>query len=192
MPPLDPTPLILPSDLPVSEVFDRETLVETPRFRLERRRERQPDGVLQERDVIVHPGAVVILPIAADGRLVLIRQYRPTVRRWLFELPAGTLEPGEDPRVAAARELTEETGYRALRLDPWFEFWAAPGITDERMRVFRATELEAGPTALEPGECAEVVLATPAQVEAAIDTGTIDDGKSLCVLERFAREKRSA
>lgn len=173
----------------ISEVLGSKVLVETPRYRLERRLERLPDGVVQDRDVIVHPGAVVVLPVLADGSIVLIRQYRPTVRRWLIELPAGTLEPDESPASAATRELREETGYSAGVIEPWFEFYAAPGLTDERMFVFVARELTQGETALEAGECAEVVVASLEEILPAMDAGEIEDAKTLCVLERFSRER---
>ena len=92
-----------------------EVLLQAGRFRVVRMSRRLTDGTLHSREVVQHPGAVVILPLLADGRVCLIRNYRMTVGETLLELPAGTLDAGEDPAETARRELTEETGYRAGR-----------------------------------------------------------------------------
>ena len=96
---------------------DEELLLPCRIFRVVRKTTTGADGREHVRQIIRHPGAVVILPRRADGRVVLIRNYRPAVDRWVIELPAGTLEPGEDPISAAHRELAEETGYRARSMD---------------------------------------------------------------------------
>jgi ADP-ribose pyrophosphatase len=132
-----------------------------------------------ERDVVRHPGAVTVIPVLDDGRLVMIRNWRVTVERWLDEFCAGKLEPGEDPAAAAARELEEECGYRAARIDPVGRFLTSPGFADERMHVFEARSLEPVPRRLEEGEEIEVVLRTPAEVAAMIRDGRIEDGKTI-------------
>ncbi len=96
------------------------------------------------REVIRHPGAVVLLPRLDDGRIVLIENHRRTVGETLLELPAGTIDPGEAPEQTAARELTEETGFRAVKLEKIHEFYSCPGICDELMHLYLATGLTAG------------------------------------------------
>lgn len=132
-----------------------------------------------ERDVVRHPGAVTVIPVLEDGRLVMIRNWRVTVERWLEEFCAGKLEPGEPPASAAARELEEECGYRAGRVEPVGTFLTSPGFADERMHVFEARLLEPVPRRLEEGEEIEVVLRTPDEVAAMIRDGRIEDGKTI-------------
>jgi ADP-ribose pyrophosphatase len=131
------------------------------------------------RDVIRHPGSVVLLPVLADGRLCLIENYRVAVGERLVELPAGTLEPGEPPQECAARELQEETGYRAGRLDSITSFFPAPGILDERMHLFLARDLTPGPPAREPGEQIQN-LELPLEIAIQrIQSGAIQDAKTI-------------
>jgi ADP-ribose pyrophosphatase len=142
-------------------------------------RETLPDGRLVQRDVVLHPGAVVILPLVGAGRVCLLRNRRPIVGETLLELPAGTLEPGEDPAAAAVRELAEETGYRAKRWRKLTEFYPSPGVLSERSRLYLAEELTPGTPNLEPDEeiVAEVVDWDRA-VGWCLD-GTIRDAKTL-------------
>src|SRR3954454_12706555 len=104
------------------------------------------------REVCVHPGAVMVLPILPDGRVMLIRNKRYTIGQYLVELPAGTLEKGEDPINCAGRELVEETGYLAGRLKPLGAFYSSPGILSEKMYAYAAYDLEQSNQALEEGE----------------------------------------
>jgi len=134
------------------------------------------------REVVRHPGAVLILPVLPDGRIVLIRNRRIAVDAWLYELPAGTLEPGEDPADCARRELEEETGYRAQRMDPLVTFYTTPGLTDEKMRAFVATGLTSVGQALEEDENIEVHPTPIPDVLAMIDRGELVDGKSILAL----------
>lgn len=154
-----------------------------PVFRVERLRLPHPRPELGEptmvKDVVRHPGAVAVLAVLDDGRLVLVRNNRVAVGRALLEFCAGKLERGEDPRHAAARELEEETGYAAGSLERIGEFFTSPGFTDERMHVFLATELRPVPQRLEPGEEIEVVLMDCAEFERAMAAGAVEDGKSL-------------
>lgn len=100
-----------------------------------------PSGLRQDLALVVHPGAVGIVPVLDDGRIVLVRQYRHAIGRWLVEIPAGRLERGEPPELAARRELEEETGYRTARLESLGCFYPAPGFCSERMHLFVAREL---------------------------------------------------
>ena len=119
-------------------------LLTTPRFRVETVERTTASGATVRREVVRHPGAVTILPLVDADHVCLIRNYRMAVARTLIELPAGTLEPGEDPLDTARRELIEETGYRAARLELLHTFFLSPGILDERMYLFLASELTAG------------------------------------------------
>jgi len=135
-----------------------------------------------ERHVIVHPGAVVVLPLLSDGRVVLIRNQRFAVGRALWELPAGTLEPGEPPDRAAARELEEETGYRAARLNTAIGFYSAPGFCDEYLHGFIAEDLEHVGAAPEPTEQIETHPLPLPVVLQMIERGEIADAKTIALI----------
>jgi ADP-ribose pyrophosphatase len=159
-----------------------EVLFQAKRFRVERAVQITPDGVEHARDIVRHPGAVVILPIFEDGRVCLVREYRVAVDETLIELPAGTLEPNEDPAEAAARELAEETGYRAGSIRPLLEFCMSPGILDERMHLFLAESLTPGPMSLDAGEDLEPMTCTWAEAMEMARRGDIRDAKTLVSL----------
>jgi ADP-ribose pyrophosphatase len=168
-----------------------EILLQAKRFRVERRSQTLADGSRHEREVVVHPGAVTIIPVLPDGRICLIRNMRVAVSETLVELPAGTLDAGEDPAATARRELIEETGYRAAHLEKLCEFFMSPGILNERMHVFLATGLTAGNTALEAGEQIESLVVTPAQALSMVELGEIRDAKTIAALlfyERFRQK----
>jgi ADP-ribose pyrophosphatase len=158
---------------------DPELLFQGRRFRVVRIRQVTPDGAEHIRDVVRHPGAVAIVPRLDDGRICLLRQFRAAVDQTLLELPAGTLEPGEDPAETARRELAEETGYRAGRLEHLASFYTSPGVLDEHMHLYLATGLTAGPMDLDPGEQIEPLLCTAEQAHEMIRRGEIRDGKTL-------------
>jgi ADP-ribose pyrophosphatase len=141
-----------------------------------------PGGQVIHRDVVLHPGAVVILPLPDEGRVVLLRNRRPVVGETLWEVPAGTLEPGEQPEPAAARELVEETGYRAGRWRKLGEFYPSPGVLSERMHLFVAQDLTPGPMELDAGEQIEPHVVAWEQALAWAADGTIRDGKTLVAL----------
>lgn len=142
----------------------------------------EPGGVRVEREVVCHPGSVVLLPYLADGRVLLVRQYRHAARQALWELPAGTLEPGEDPLDAAQRELAEETGYRARRLKRLCEFFPSPGILSEKMRLFEARGLTPSPAHPDPDERIRVRRFSRAELRSLVSAGKIRDGKTLAGL----------
>jgi ADP-ribose pyrophosphatase len=140
------------------------------------------DGKLLRREVVRHPGAVVILPILADGHVVLIRNHRPSVERALWELPAGTLEQGEDPRACAERELIEETGYEAATIEPLGRFYTSPGLSDELMIAFVALGLTQVGQRLEPDEDLTVHCVRSGEALEMVDSGELMDGKSMLTL----------
>jgi len=154
-------------------------LYEGRRFRVERVVQVTPDGTGHEREVIRHPGAVTVLPLFDDGRVCLIRNYRVAVEQTLYELPAGTLEPGEDPHETARRELAEETGYRADAIEKLAEFYTTPGVLDEVMHLYLATGLTAGPMRLESGEDIEPQVLPWDEALAMARDGRIRDAKTL-------------
>lgn len=166
----------------LGRIVERETLLQTSRFRVERRAQRLPDGSLHSREIVEHPGAVVILPILDDGRICLIRNYRISVDAELIELPAGTREPREEALLTAHRELQEETGFRAAKLQPLCEFLMSPGILNERMHAFVATGLSEGPQHLERGEDIQNLLVTEDELKSWIAQGIVQDAKTLTTL----------
>ena len=143
------------------------------------REEASLDGRQVVRDIVTHPGAVVVLPVLPDGRLVLVRQYRRAVNRWLFELPAGTRDRRESDRACARRELEEETGWRAARLRLLSRFYAAPGCLSERMTLFLATGLRPGTAHPEPDERLTPMTMTLHTALKKIQTGAICDAKTM-------------
>ena len=155
-----------------------------PVFSVERRRYER-GGQTVTRDVVVHPGAVTNLPVTDDGRVVLIRNYRFATDGELLELPAGTLEPGEPPERCALRELEEETGYRAGRLEPLCEFYTTPGICTERMWVFVATDLTKTRQNLQGHEEIRVDVIDGDEVRRMLCDGEIEDGKTVAALGMY-------
>jgi ADP-ribose pyrophosphatase len=159
-----------------------ETLLQGVKFDVELRRVPTHDGGTATREVVVHPGAVVVLPLLDDGRVVLIRNHRFAIDETLWELCAGTLEPGEQPAATAARELVEETGYEAARMDPLTTFYTSPGICTERMYAFLATGLTEVGQRLEATERIEVEHRSLAEVLEMIRSGEVRDGKSIATV----------
>lgn len=145
-----------------------------------------------QRETILHPGAAVIVPVLDDGRVVFVRQYRRAVDQWLLELPAGTLDPGEPPRACAARELEEETGWRAKRLTKLARFYAAPGVTSEELTVYLARGLRQCTASPEPDESLRPVILPLRRALALVHRGVIRDAKTIIGLLAAARRLRRA
>ncbi|MBN1910480.1 MAG: NUDIX hydrolase [Pirellulales bacterium] len=158
---------------------DETLLLESRVFRVVRRLLITPDGKEHIRDIVRHPGAVVIVPLLDDGRICLIENVRIAVDQTLVELPAGTRELGEDPEQTARRELAEETGYRAASLRRLTTFFSSPGICDEQMHLFLATRLTPGEPALDGGEQIRPRPTTWPDALAMIRDGRIQDAKTL-------------
>ena len=167
-------------------------LFESHTFHVTRETLRLEDGRELTRDIVRHPGAAVILPILEDGRICLIENFRISAGEWLLELPAGTLEPNEEPLVAASRELTEETGYQAERIEPLLSFFSSPGMFDEQMHVFLATGLTPGKMDLQDGEQIRVRPMPLEEILKLIQAGQIHDGKTIAsVLYYWYSEKNT-
>ena len=148
---------------------------------------RFPDGSTGQLEVIRHPGAAAVVPFASDPRgadptILLIQQYRYATNGALIEIPAGRLNPGEDPRVCAQRELLEEVGVKAGRLERLTTMWTTPGFTDERIHLFWAADLTAGKHAREPDEFIEVTPTPLSEVLTLIRSGAISDAKTVVAL----------
>jgi ADP-ribose pyrophosphatase len=172
----------------LTHLHDAPTAFHGSRFDVRLLRITQADGREQVREVVVHPGAVVLLPVLDDGRVLLIRNRRATVDETLWELPAGTLEEGEAPAASAARELIEETGYQAASVVKLTEFWATPGICTEKLHAYVARDLKEVGQDLDDGEEISIHPMTMAQALAMIKDGTIHDAKTIATLlfyERF-------
>jgi ADP-ribose pyrophosphatase len=165
----------------------REPLLEGRIFAVERCSWLDSDGCERVREVVRHPGAVTIVPVLDDGRLVLVRNWRIAVGGPLWEFPAGKREPGEPPPETAARELVEETGYSAETLTPIGTYYTSPGFADEFMHAYVATELTAGVPCPEPGEEVLAEAFTMEQIDIMIAEGMFIDGKSLAALFLWRR-----
>lgn len=161
---------------------DEELVFSGVRFRVVRLRR---DG--RVREVVRHGGSVTIIPLLDRERVCLICNFRVAVGRRLLELPAGTREPGEPVEETARRELLEETGYRADRWERLPGFFVSPGILDERMELFLATELTPGNPAREEGEEIENQILSWDEIERRIDSGEIEDAKTLVGLWQARR-----
>ncbi len=141
-----------------------------------------PDGRSGEFEIVRHPGGAAVLPLLADGRVVLIRQFRPAVGGMIWELPAGRLDAGEAPEDCVRRELREETGYEAGRVEKLGEMLTAVGFCDEVIHLYRARDLVVVPRALEPDEYIEVVPMPLDEAMAMVGRGEIRDGKTQLAL----------
>ena len=172
---------------PDFELLESRTVFEGRVLGLEVDRVRLQNGRVSELEVVRHPGAVAIAPVTADGDLLLVRQFRYATGDWLLEVPAGKLDPGEEPDAAAARELEEETGYRAGRLEPLGWVWTTPGFSNEVIHLYLALDLEPARQALQDDEVLTVErLPLVEAVERALD-GRLYDSKSVCCVLRAAR-----
>jgi ADP-ribose pyrophosphatase len=152
----------------------------------------EPGGKKSERDVIRHNGSVVILALdntknKKDPWIVMERQYRHAATQYLWELPAGKLDPGEKALDGAKRELEEETGYRAKKWEPLVEYYGSPGFLGESMMVFLAEGLVAGDAHPEEDEEIEFRLVQMSEIVKMIEKGAIKDGKTLCSVLLYAR-----
>lgn len=170
-----------------------ETILQCRKFEVVRERVKVADKRETTREYVVHPGSVVVLPLLDDGTCVMIRQFRPCVGQELVELPAGTLDvPGERPEAAAARELEEETGYRASRLSWLCDFFPSPGILSERISAFVAEDLTPTRQKLGPTEKIAVEPMPMPEVLKKMQDGSITDAKTILTVLRWDYNRRTA
>jgi ADP-ribose pyrophosphatase len=183
-----------PATAATERLISSEVVYTGPLFRVLHDKLIEPDGRANERDVIRHNGSVVILAVDSSKSkknpwIVMERQYRHAAKQYLWELPAGKLDAGEDPLKGAQRELAEETGYRAKKWKPLVEYFPSPGFLGEAMKVFLAEGLEAGEAQPEEDECIEFRLVKLSDVLKMIEKGAILDGKTLSGVLLYARIK---
>ena len=178
----------MPSKMPRSaKILSSKIIYEGKIFGIRRDEVIEPSGVRATREVITHPGSVVVLPVLRDGRILMIRQYRHAARQYLWELVAGRIDVGESPRKAAARELIEETGYRARKFRIFLDVFPTPGFLEERMFILLANGLSAG--VAEPEEDEKIVSRAykPEQLEEMIRRGKLRDAKSVAGILYYLR-----
>jgi ADP-ribose pyrophosphatase len=176
-----------------AQILSSEVVFEGPLFKIVRDRLIEPGGAENVRDIIRHNGSVVILAVDSskskkDPWIVVERQYRHAANQFLWELPAGKLEEGEDALAGAKRELAEETGYVAKKWKPLVEYFASPGFLGESMKVFLAEGLVAGDAHPESDENIELRLVKLSEVLKMIAKGAILDGKTLTSVLLYARQ----
>jgi ADP-ribose pyrophosphatase len=173
------------------EVLSSKTAFEGPLFRVDVDQVREPGNRISRRDVIRHNGSVVILAVddasKKDPLIVMERQYRHAAGQYMWEIPAGKIEDGENRFAAAKRELQEETGYRAKKWSKLTRYIPSPGFLGEWMQVFLAEGLISGETAPDEDEWLEVELAPLSEILNKIEAGKILDGKTLIAVLLFAR-----
>lgn len=170
--------LMQPDDRLVERVVARETEWKGVIFEVQKLEVACPDGSRGRRDILLHHGGAGVCAVR-DGKICLVRQYRVALGRMSLEIPAGKLEAGEDPAVCAARELTEETGLVADRLEPIAVSAGAPGFNNEKTRIFYAHGLHRGPASPDEGEFVDVVWLPLEDMMVAIHEGIIEDAKTV-------------
>ena len=171
----------------MAKILRSEIIYKGPVFGVRRDEVLEPGGVRTVREVITHPGSVVVLPVLPDGRVLLIRQYRHATRQYLWELVAGRIDAGENVRQAAARELIEETGYRAERFRVFLDVFPTPGFLEERMYILLAEKLTSGEAEPEEDEKITAKAFAPAALERMIRQNELRDAKSIAGLLYYFR-----
>ena len=142
-----------------------------------------PNGLTVDLEVVRHPGAAAVVPLKDDDTVILIRQFRHAAGGFIYEIPAGKLHPGEDPKVCAARELEEEVGYRASRFELLSSIFTAPGFTDEVIHIYKATSLTKTKQNLDRDEVLDIVEMPLREAMAMIQDGSIRDAKTMIGLQ---------
>ncbi|MDX2160063.1 MAG: NUDIX hydrolase [bacterium] len=149
---------------------------------------RLPDGKTAKRELVTHSGAVAIVALDEQQRVLLVRQYRIAANQVLTEVPAGTLNPGEDPLTCAVREMQEETRYKPGKIEPLGGIFVAPGYTTEFIHLFLASDLQESALAMDDDEFIELDRVPFSEAIAMIERGDIRDGKSVAGILRAARK----
>ncbi len=164
------------------KIVSSKVVYQGPVFRVTSDRVQEPNGITAQRDVVRHSGSVVILAVdesMLEPRVLLERQYRYAAQDYLWELPAGRIDPGETPLAGSKRELLEETGYRAREWKRALSFYASPGFVDETMTIYLARGLTSGQAQPEADECIEYELITLTRAVEMVLSGKIHDGKTI-------------
>lgn len=162
-----------------AKVLRSEMVYEGSVFGVRRDEVIEPSGIHATREVVTHSGSVVVLPVLPDGRIVMIRQYRHATRQFLWELVAGRMDEGETPREGAARELIEETGYRARKFQIFLDVFPTPGFLEERMYILLAEGVTPGTAEPEEDEKITVNAFTHKELLSMIRRGKLHDAKSV-------------
>jgi len=168
--------------MPSFELLGSEILLKGRAFTIRRDRLKTPDGREAKYDILEHGGSIVIVPIDQDGNVLFVKQYRHATGKDLLELPAGTLEKDEDPDLCAAREIREETGFAANRIEKIGEFYLAPGYSSEFMRVYLARDLKHDPLEADADEFLSVEKIPLTKAIEMAERGEIQDAKTLAAL----------
>ncbi|MEP7338586.1 MAG: NUDIX hydrolase [Acidobacteriota bacterium] len=172
------------------ELIESQSIFKGLVFNVERDRLREENGCEIIREVVRHPGGAGCLPLFDDGRVAMVKQYRHPARRELLEIPAGKIEANETPMECAAREVEQEIGFRAGRIEPLAEFYSTPGFCEERLYVYLATELEQTGQNLDHDEFVEIVYLPFGEAVAMAERGDIEDSKTIIALLLAARKGR--
>jgi len=170
-----------------AKILRSKIIYKGPVFGVRRDELIEPGGLRTTREVITHPGSVVVLPVLPEGRILLVRQYRHATRQFLWELVAGRIDGGETVRQAAARELIEETGYRAQQFRIFLDVFPTPGFLEERMYILLATGLTLGTAEPEEDEQITAKAFTRHKLEKMIERGKLHDAKTIAGLLYYFR-----
>jgi ADP-ribose pyrophosphatase len=173
--------------LAIAKILHSTTIYKGKVFGIRRDEVIEPSGVRATREMITHPGSVVVLPVLPDKRIVLIRQYRHAARQYMWELVAGRIDAGENPQQAAARELMEETGYRARKYTIFLDVFPSPGFLEERMYILLAKQVTPGEAHPEEDEKIDSQAYTRKELEQMIHKGKIIDAKTIAGLLYYFR-----
>lgn len=171
----------------MSKIMSRETVFAGRILDVVVEKHQMPDGRQSSFEIIRHPGGSAVLPVLPDGRILLIRQFRPTIGEMIFEIPAGRLESGESALECAGRELIEETGYSAAQILPLGGFWSTVGFCDEYIHLFLGRDLTVTEQNLEPDEIIELWPVTLAEALGKVKDGEILDSKTQLALLLYQR-----
>ena len=169
-------------------IVSEETLYEGKVFNVSRATV-EHDELSYTRELVSHEGSAVVLPVHSDGRITLVRQYRLPARDFLFEVPAGTVDEGESPEECAFREIEEETGYAAAKIEKISEFFVSPGFLNEKMHLFFGFELTKTAQNLDDDEVLNVLTMAQKDAFELLDDGKIIDAKTIIAL-MFLRQRR--
>jgi len=176
------------------KVIESKEILRTPIFWVTLDVATDPEGFEIKRAIVQHGGSAVVMPVDDKQRVLLVKQYRLPAKQYMWELPAGRVDPGETPLQTARRELAEETGFRARKMQPLATFWASPGFLAEKMTIYLATGLTPGESTPMEDERIETRWFTVAELDRMISSGKIPDGKTMVGFlkwQRYLKSRRS-